>query len=119
MTKQTDKTPAPTAVTEAAKPTVDEVLDSMTGQEELDLWEAFQGQTLQTVNWTKRHSIFLLKRREGVTIADAKAAVLQMPASELDDYFGVEDEDEDDPDEPQPLGKPETEAGKGDEPLER
>jgi hypothetical protein len=97
--------PAPTQ-------TVGEVLDSFTGQEELDLWEAFQGKTLPTVNWFQRTSIFVLKRREGLSIKEAKEAVLQMPASELGGYFVPDDDDPDDPDEPQPLGKPETEAGK-------
>ncbi|WGL50639.1 hypothetical protein P5P86_11755 [Nocardioides sp. BP30] len=115
MTKSNTPTPKPAAPTM----TLGEVMDSVNGQEEIDRWEAFLGSTPATVNWFKRNSIFVLKRREGLSVADAKKFVLELPVGELDDYFAPDAEDEDDPDEPQPLGKPETEAGKGAEQPEQ
>lgn len=106
MTKQPVPAETPTM-------TFGEVVDSMTGQEELDLWAAFQGNVPPTLNWTKRQAIFILKRRAGTGVSDAKKFVTELPASGLDRFFIPEDDDEDDPDQPQPLGKPETESGKG------
>jgi hypothetical protein len=46
-------------------------------------------------------------------VSDAKKFVTELPASGLDEFFAPDADDEDDPDQPQPLGKPETESGKG------
>jgi len=114
MTKQQPETDA-SATASAPTMTFGEAIDSMTGQDELDLWTAFQGNVPPTLNWTKRQAIFILQRRAGVKVADAKKLVTDLPASRLDDFFVPEADDEDDPDQPQPLGKPETESGKDDE----
>jgi hypothetical protein len=109
------ETPVPTKTTKTTavdKPTFGDVVDSFTGKEEMDLWAAFEGSAPMTARWQQRLAIFVLKRREGLSTAEAKKFVLDLRAAEIDDYFAPDAEDEDDPDEPQPLGKPETESGK-------
>jgi hypothetical protein len=117
VSTKTNPAVAPTSevAVEATKPTFGEIVDSFTGGEEMDLWTAFEGSAPLTARWQQRLAIFVLKRRDGLSVSDARKFVLDLRAADIDDYFGADAEDEDDPDEPQPLGKPETDAGKGDE----
>jgi len=94
------------------KPTVNEVIDSLTGYEELAIEKAF-GDEFYDLSLVKRMRAlaFVLAKRGGKNDADAKKAVMAMSQAQVTEAFSDEDDDEGDDD----LGiEPATEAGKGD-----
>ncbi|WP_340540424.1 hypothetical protein [Nocardioides sp. GXZ039] len=91
-----------------------EMLQSLTGYEEIAIERAF-GFDVYTGDHSivaeTRAFVFVHKKREGMTDADAKKSVLEMSFKETRDYFD-KPEPELDPD------NPETESGKDSEPSE-
>ncbi len=94
-----------------------EVIDSLTGTEEAEI-EQYMGYDVYTTDEPEygvfgrskpvllmRSLVFALERRSGKDPAAAKAAVMEMPASEVKGYFAEEPDEVDD-------DAPETEAGK-------
>lgn len=92
-----------------AKMTADEVVDSLTGFDEIAIRNAFGMDILKSGEdqpaTMLRSLAFVLNRREGMTDSDAKNAALSMTLGEVNALF-EEDEDEAVPDDPStPLGK--------------
>lgn len=103
------------------KQTTDEVLDSLTGHEEM--WIAGQfgrtiGELIPEPGMYRRALIFVLKRREDVNEDDARNAALDMKLKDVLEFFptvNADDEDEEavkvveeaGKDEPQPELRPE------------
>lgn len=101
---------APTA---EPKPTVNEVVESLTGYEELAVEKQF-GDELGDLSPLKlmRALAFVLQKRAGKNDVDAKKAAMAMTQAQVTDAFSDEDDDEGDDD----LGIPAaTDAGKGDD----
>lgn len=83
--------------------TIDEVLDSMTGHEEMWVADQFDKSigemverflTRNDVGPYYRAAIFVLKRREGVNDDDARNAVLAMTLKDVVEYFPREKSEE-------------------------
>lgn len=94
-------------------PTDAELLESLTGYEELAIEEAF-GKTLDVLaagsnTMLNRALIFVDLRRGGAKVAEARKQAMELPVKTVLERFAA-DEDELMPDEP--VG----ESGKGDEP---
>lgn len=103
----TTKTPAEAGEQEQqTKPTADEVLESLTGFDEIAIEQAFGSDitSLARVSVGKfgRALAFVLARRDGMSDKDAKARTLGLTRREVDDLF-AEDDDQ----------LPGSEAGKG------
>ena len=97
------------------KPTVNEVIDSLTGYEELAIEKAF-GDEFYDLSLVKRMRAlaFVLEKRGGKNDADAKKAIMTMSQARVTEAFSDEDDEGDEGDEE--LGiEPVTEAGKGDD----
>lgn len=90
----------------------DEMLESLTGFEEIGIEEAFGADitALMLTNVTKaqRALVFVVKKREGLKATDARKAVLEMRLGDVQAFF-ADDEPEVNEDEPV------TAAGKDDE----
>lgn len=100
-----------TAPDPAQRPSLEDLLDSITGFEEIAITQAFGryfAVLIDDATMLARAGIFVLKRREdGVNDAQAKESALAMTMGEVNAYF-PDGDDEIDPDEP------ETPAGEGD-----
>lgn len=70
--------------------TTDEILDSLTGHEEMWIADQFSrtiGELIPEPGMYRRALIFILKRREGVTDDDARNAVLDMKLKDVLEFF--------------------------------
>lgn len=77
--------------------TTDEVLDSLTGHEELWIADQFGrpiGEFITNPSMYRRVLIFVLKRREKVNENDARAAAMDMQIKDVLKFFATEDDDE-------------------------
>lgn len=88
--------------------TAEEAFDSLTGFDEIAIEKAF-GQDVMVLAEDKqltftRALLFILRRRDGMSDAEAKTAVMNMPVGDVLDAF--DEDDEVDPSDPV------TEAGK-------
>ena len=94
--------------------TTDEVLDSLTGHDEMEIATQFGrtiGELIPEPGMYRRALIYVLKRRDGAVDDDARNAVLDMAMKDVLDYFaleGSEDAKESGKDEPEPEPQPET-----------
>lgn len=96
----------------SAQITSDEMLESLTGFDELAIEKAFDAdwQTLVTQKQTMflRALIFIQFRRDGKSDKDAKAAVMGLTLGACNDFFSDEELPDLDPD------QPDSESGKDD-----
>lgn len=99
----TTTTPAATDIT------VEEMLNSLTGFDEIAVSKAFGLDVFTLLDTTTitggRALVFVHKRRQGMSDTEAKAAALSMTVRETDAYFAAEPTEID-------AEAPETDAGK-------
>lgn len=96
------------------RPTMQEVLDSITGFDETAITQAFGryfAVLCDDATMLARAAIFThLRRQDGVTDAKAKDAAMGMRMADVNDYFP--DDDEIDPDAPDtPAGEDDSQLG--------
>lgn len=80
------------------RPTADEVLESINGFEEAAVEKAFGSDPIELAQGNKymkfiRALVFVVKKREGLNDVQARQAAMEMPMSELQNFF-VEPEEE-------------------------
>ena len=90
--------------------TAEEAFESLTGFDEIAIAKWFGGEVIELGGTTLgRALIFVAKRREGLTDAEAHNAALELSIGDLTGYFAAGDEEsgKDSPQsEPQPEGSP-------------
>lgn len=77
-------------MSESAKQTTDEILDSLTGHEEMWIAEQFGrsvGELIPQPGMYRRALIFVVKRREGVNEDDARNAAMDMRLKDVLEFF--------------------------------
>lgn len=97
-----------TETTTTVKPTMTDVVKSLTGYDEIAIAKEFGHDFEVILNKPLvlgRALIFVEKRRDGLTDKDAKKAAMNMRLGDVDDYFAEEEDDDEDVDTP---------AGEGD-----
>lgn len=98
---------------DTARPTVDELLNSLTGYDELAITKAFDKSIFELAEQAASHYlralIFVTELRAGKKADEAKKSVLSLTIRQAQDFFS------DEPDEPTPDA-PITSAGKGSSP---
>lgn len=92
-----------TTKTKSTGMTLEEMVDTLTGHEEVEMEQCF-GQ-LVIPSKDLRSLVFVTLRREGAEVVDAKARVLEMSRKDAKALFVDEDEDID-------LDQPDTASGK-------
>ena len=87
--------------------TSDEMLDSLTGFDEVAIskWFGDIAGLVEGGSMFGRSLVFVMKRREGASDADAHGAAMSLTLREVNDYFADEDE-ESGKDEPAPEPQP-------------
>jgi len=99
------------AASNGHKPTVSDMLDSLTGFEEIAIVKHFDRNIFGLLDtdhtMAGRALVFTAKAREGKEARHAKTEAMAMTLKQVDDYFADDENDEAMPDEPV------TEAGKG------
>lgn len=97
--------------------TPDEVIDSLTGHDELAISQHFGetiGELVRNQSMLRRVCVFVLKRREGLNDDDARNFAMDLPLGQAFAWFGQESDDsgkdETEP-EPRPSSSPDGVSG--------
>lgn len=90
------------------KVTVEEMIESLTGFEEIAIKKAFDSDIFNLLNTAPttagRALVFIDKKRSGLSDKDAKNEALEMRLKDVDDYFEDEEPEVDEEDPVTPSG---------------
>lgn len=80
------------------RPTADDILESITGFEEVAVEKAFGADPIELAQGNKfmkftRALVFVVKKREGLNDVQARQAAMEMPLSVLQDFFAEATDD--------------------------